>query len=87
MTKELGTVTVDSGRLIVMDPCYQNHLSDDFVGKGKGNPLKETSHASVVPIQGFGGDGRFRVSGEFNERGFLESVTIHLQRDPLNQKV
>lgn len=84
----LGHCAVDSGQVIFVDPCYvfrhdhrqntfgmtsievSDHIYDNAeIENLPGNPL-------AVKLAGFGGDGRYPVTGVFDEKGLLVSARI-----------
>lgn len=76
VTKEVGSVSVDSGMLLVIDPCnlkYWNSgshpdLSDDgyeaAIAEGRQQLFFAHGALAAVIIQNFGGDGVFPVQIE-----------------------
>jgi len=79
-TKKLGTVTVDSGRLIIFDPAYAAFLENRWIASAKGTVMVPHFKGEVVTLDSFGGDGKFPVSGEFDDHGLLQTVVIDLSR-------
>jgi hypothetical protein len=84
-----GMVEVDSGTLIIGDPCYVlPRMKDGKPGVDYEEVVVADSsqHASYLAgqplllLQNFGGDGTFPVYGEFEDGEFI-GVRIHL--DPL----
>jgi len=80
--KELGVVGVDSGQLIITDPCYINTLPVyeklcDIDGQVY---FPRGFEGAGVKITGFGGDGIFPVFGEYDKDGLLVKVVIDLDR-------
>ena len=80
----LGIVEVDSGTLVVGDPCYLlARRSRGIDGVDYEEVVRSDAAGVAVPladrpvllISGFGGDGTFPVFGEFDESG-LARVTI-----------
>jgi hypothetical protein len=85
----LGMVEVDSGTLIIGDPCFtlprakQGKAGVDYEEVVVADSSHRASYLAGLPVlllQNFGGDGTFPVYGEFEDGGFI-GVRIHL--DPL----
>jgi hypothetical protein len=80
----LGMVEVDSGTLVVGDPCYMLPRSDqgqsgvDYqaVIDAPDEVSQYLAEKPVLLIGRFGGDGSFPVYGELDEYGELVRVTI-----------
>jgi len=80
--KQLGVVGVDSGQLIITDPCYIDSLPNykklcDINGQVY---FRDGHPAAGVKIEDFGGDGIFPVFGEYDKDGLLVKVVIDLER-------
>jgi hypothetical protein len=82
----LGMVEVDSGTLIIGDPCYvlprasQGRAGVDYEKVVVTNDGQHASYLAGQPVlllQNFGGDGTFPVYGEFEDGEFI-GVRIHL---------
>ena len=82
---KLGVAGVDSGQLMVCDPCYisedsiKDVLSYDTICSTKHQLNYRLGHAGlgVVFPSGFG-DGLYTVYGSFNKEGRVASVLIEL---------
>ena len=82
---KLGVVGVDSGQLIVCDPCYisedsiKDVLSYDTICSTKHQLNYRLGHAGlgVVFSSGFG-DGIYGVYGLFNKEGRVASVLVEM---------
>lgn len=88
--RQLGYVPVDSGQLLIVDPCYLiDRKRKDHAGmtEAKYTELCDPSadnapclladrYGTGIKLADFGGDGRYPVVGRFNERGGLVSVVI-----------
>jgi len=86
MTKTLGKAYVDSGQLLVIDPCYLSDWKDGDYGAGEENDYAKCCNASmskklggevhngVVVGSGYG-DGEYEVKAEY-EKGRVKSITI-----------
>jgi hypothetical protein len=75
---------VDSGQIVIGDPCYlmsdgnYQKMLDDCEGQWEvANPVVKDTHGRVALIRHFGGYGVFNVTYEKNERGLIISATIH----------
>lgn len=92
MTKKLlGNCGVDSGQLIIGDPCYFKDWKDGewndhnshygqacelTLGKRGGGQMTITGIAGDGVVFGTGGDGNFPVYGHYNEDGSIKKITI-----------
>ncbi len=65
--KLIGSVAVDSGQILIIDPCYVNRLGDDGVARSNDGTL-ELSVVTDTEI----GDGLFPVYVRRNENGCKE---------------
>ena len=80
---ELGVVGVDSGQLVIADPCYikDSLPSYEELCEIDGQIDFPKGYAGAgVKITDFGGDGIFPVFGEYDKDGLLLNVFIDLQR-------
>ena len=91
--KEVGTVTVDSGTVIIADPCYLKDVKNDkevwgqvasvtrYTDGGAGNAnLFNHSGEAVASATAFG-VGRFSVFVEFREDGRPGKLIIDFEGD------
>ncbi len=92
--RQLGSVGVDSGTLIVIDPCYLKHWGSgehpDLSEEGMRAALEagrdqlnfENGNAAAVVIKGFGGDGVYPVLVEDRPQGQppIGRFTVEFQR-------
>jgi hypothetical protein len=85
-TTILGSVAVDSGQLIIVDPCYLREAMakgfDDFYEKvcaaAMSGPVLFSGIGGVgMAINNFGGDGSYEVTADFATGLRLRSITIH----------
>jgi len=65
--RTLGCVTVDSGEMVIIDPCYLDEEIHDNLRRG-------VVRGAYVVLKDFGGDGRFPVRYEKTEDGRLLCV-------------
>ena len=91
---KVGTVTVDSGTVIIADPCYLNSLNGDrdnymaevasvtrYTDGGAGNVnLFNHGGEAVASMTAFG-DGRFSVFVEYREDGRPGKLIIDFEGD------
>lgn len=84
----LGTVDVDSGQLIVIDPCYVGRLTDDFyeqvcsvnqVGLGGQVNYGRASRGLAVTFHSGFGDGTYSVYATISDR---RVVKVEIDLDP-----
>ena len=86
MTKtetEVGRVPVDSGQLLIVDPCYV--LPDNGIYQrvceqeyDNGETFAFSGVAGIgVKLAGFGGDGSYRVTVTKDDGGRVTSATVH----------
>jgi len=93
MKKIIGYVGVDSGQLIIADPCYLREWKDgrsDDTSCQYGKACEVTctgEYAGEVLIAGIqgtgvafatGGDGAFPIYAQFNEEGRITKIEIEL---------
>lgn len=85
----IGEVSVDSGSLMIADPCYVNEATHKKASKARGFSGKGGKVLSFAPflVKDLGfvfesptGDGKFPVWGEFDEHGTLVSIIVDLER-------
>ena len=84
--QKLGTVSVDSGTLMIVDPCYVLRRDVKFDGKKEYQKVIDAEEESVcawshlgelaLGFGGFGGDGVFPVYGYYDDKGILVKVEI-----------
>ena len=92
--KILGYAAVDSGQLLIVDPCYlgawKDGESDDkksHYGKACeitmnddcGGELLVSGIAGNGVVFGSGGDGNFPITAEYDKHGRIKSIVVHLQ--------
>ena len=86
----LGFVEVDSATLLLSDPCSvlpwqaQGREGLDYaavIGVDTRPAAQELGRPGVLLLQGFGGDGRYPVYGQFRD-GLLAQVVIDLDVEP-----
>jgi hypothetical protein len=84
-TRFLGVVEVDSGRLLLVDPIY-----DEAVGQAVAvmDDAPATSIGGVgLLLAAFGGDGTYPAFGTFDEDGVLERVVIEFLAPELDEEM
>lgn len=88
--KKIGVVCVDSGQLMIIDPCYDASIDDEpYIEYARGkinwddipNNAKKYGIARSIDKLGlivsqFGGDGEFPVYANIGHNGVVESITI-----------
>lgn len=93
-TVKVGHVSVDSGQVIIVDPCYVMDGHYDDKSKGYGLVCETTStndpHCGEFFASGYGtavasssgyGDGNYPVYGEVNEDGRVVALHIYFDED------
>jgi len=94
----VGEVGVDSGQIMIVDPCYV--LDDDFVVGGKPTGGKYDAICRMTlsgkgygeVADGFatgtlGGDGTYPIIAELNDRGQIVRLTIDFAYDDDNYEL
>jgi hypothetical protein len=76
---ELGEVWVDSGTLVIGDPCYVLNIDKDNPGD-----IKRTDGVVTFP-SGYG-DGVYTVCGEINKEGRVISIFVDLDPYGVSKK-
>lgn len=78
--EKIGKVWVDSGQIIIADPCYV--LSqDDYSRMDKTNHPLDFKQGIVN--SGWGGDGNFPVCVKRNKKGLIMEMKIIFNREPM----
>jgi hypothetical protein len=84
----LGYAMVDSGQLLVVDPCYvKDGMDYDSLIEEANDQIsskcfkKAGPYATGIRLRQFGGDGSFPVYGKFNSNWSLTEVTIKFQNE------
>ena len=77
LIRHYGNVGVDSGQLLIIDPCYLEKFmklySYEDICNHKGNMKYELGHDGIAcKLESFGGDGFFAI----------DSVTFHNEYSP-----
>jgi hypothetical protein len=95
--KQVGNVFVDSGQIMIGDPCYINKdWSDEFATDKPGEFSYAGACTATLSEQGYGvlgggtgfacstrwGDGNYPVFAEFDHTGRVISLTVHFDWDP-----
>jgi len=82
-TVEIGKVSVDSGQIMIADPCYLDSLSDDYyenvcaaTEQGAGNAKMFTHFGMAVVTRTAYGDGLYPVKAEMNDSGTILRLII-----------
>lgn len=81
--KEIGSVSVDSGQIVILDPCYLDKLSDDYYENvcsatelGGGNATMFDHMGMAVASGTAYGDGLFPVFAVYEAKDF-KGLYIH----------
>lgn len=80
----IGDVAVDSGTLMISDPCYvlRHDIKFDPLAEYQKvidnveSPCWSMINQLALGFGGFGGDGRYPVYGTYDELGLLRKVEI-----------
>ena len=90
---QIGSVSVDSGTLMLIDPCYIRHwnignhpdLSMDGYRRAWKEGRKQLYFSNGIPaavfIKGFGGDGQYPVTADHNKKDVIKNLTVHFNDD------
>lgn len=93
--KKLGEFSLDSGQLILIDPCYLDKIEYDVEKmnagdyKGPNKEIKVGKAGKGVYLSLFGGDGTFEVLGKYNKDAEWPhipfEVTIKVRSEDINE--
>lgn len=80
---KIGTIAVDSGTIVVVDPCYIESgfdLKPVFVAtdgdRHGGERVFAGTHGTGVVVASGGGDGSYPLSAYYDEEGIIREVSI-----------
>lgn len=92
VTEQVGTITVDSGTVVIADPCYLDSLDSSYMDAvigattdGMAGNVKIFTHfgEAVVSRTAFG-DGRYPVFVEYREDGRVSKVIIDFEQPDID---